>query len=116
MTYHWQIPDPHLTQLAAINTDILVEDYIAYLEISDFFVNMNRFTPLLSDFYNEIQEYDHLIIDIRKSSGGYGRVGAINFMYPLWNEDNDLLDAPLFAFFKNNEMAYSLGNASILVK
>jgi len=54
-----------------ISTEILVPGYVAYMHIASFLSNMRMDNEILLPFYEEIQDFDHLIIDIRGNSGGW---------------------------------------------
>ena len=54
-----------------ITTAIIEEGYIAYFHIASFMNNMLLDTETLFPFFEEIQDFDHLIIDIRGNGGGW---------------------------------------------
>ena len=55
---------------ANVTTDILA-DGVAYIHIASFLNNMLIDMDVLFPFYEEIQDFDHLIIDLRGNAGGW---------------------------------------------
>jgi len=53
-----------------ITTYIIEEDRIAYIHIASFMNNLIMDSEVLFPFYAEIQDFEHLIIDIRGNGGG----------------------------------------------
>lgn len=56
-----------------IITDVIFENYIAYLRIGSFVIDDTTFEnnrERLLDFFEKIQSYEHLIIDLRGNMGG----------------------------------------------
>ncbi|MCL2285206.1 MAG: S41 family peptidase [Firmicutes bacterium] len=54
-----------------ITTYILEPGRIAYIHIASFLNNINLDSETLFPFYEEIQDFEHLIIDIRGNGGGW---------------------------------------------
>lgn len=54
-----------------VQTEILVPGEVAYLRINSFMGNMIFDSETLFPFYEAIQDYDHLIIDLRGNGGGW---------------------------------------------
>jgi len=54
-----------------VTTQIIEEGYIAYLRIASFLGNMVFDSEALFPFYEEIQDFEHLIIDLRGNGGGW---------------------------------------------
>ena len=71
-----------------ITTEILVPDEVAYLAIASFMNNIEMDRDALFAFYEEIQDFDHLIIDLRGNFGGY----FVNF---TGNVMGALIDEPI---------------------
>jgi len=69
------------------NLTMIAEDGIAYLHIKSFYNSLEMDFNKLIPFFAEIQDYDHLIIDIRGNGGGFA--GYFPFMLEL------LIDEPL---------------------
>jgi len=59
-----------LTNPDNITTDIIEPDYIAYLHIACFLNNIVLDSQTLFPFFQQIQDYQHLIIDLRGNAGG----------------------------------------------
>jgi len=71
-----------------ITTEILVPGEVAYIAIANFMNNNELDRDVLFPFYGEIQDFDHLIIDLRGNLGGY----FVNFTE---NVMGALIDEPL---------------------
>jgi len=83
--------------------EVIYENKIAYVSLSSFFYSRTfRYRAYLNEFYYYIKDYEHLIIDIRESSGGFGHIGFEYFMYPLSYTEN-LSGNPLFVFFADSD-------------
>ena len=54
-----------------VTTYIIEEGSVAYLRIASFLGNMVFDSETLLPFYEEIQDFDHLIIDLRGNGGGW---------------------------------------------
>lgn len=91
-------------------TEIIEEGSIAYLHISSFHADRRRYRDLLLDFYQEIEEFDHLIIDIRDNGGGGSEIWRYLILYTLWPDPENLPTWTLYAFFNDTEPALSLTN------
>ena len=50
---------------------IIEEDHIAYIRINRLFGNQDIHRDILSDFYEQIADFNHLIIDIRGNTGSW---------------------------------------------
>ena len=77
---HFAAPTPteqsviYATHSNNIETEILEEGRIAYLNIHSMdFATMHIDEVTLLDFFHEVADYEHLIIDIRQNVGGYNR-------------------------------------------
>jgi len=69
-----------------ISTEILAPGSIAYLHIASFMSDMRLDNETLFPFYEEIQDFDHLIIDIRGNSGGWSTHFPLNVVSMLIDE------------------------------
>jgi len=89
-----------------VTTAIIEPGQIAYFNVASFMNNMIMDAEVLFNFYYEIQDYEHLIIDIRGNGGGFaGYFPALilsmligenmSFMYPEFFVANEKT-APLF--------------------
>jgi len=91
-----------------IVTEILVTDQVAYLQIQSF-LGCREFDNLTTvPFLHEIQDFDHLILDIRGNMGGAMDYFASAFFIPLAREA-----APIssYQFFTGGEGATALMDA-----
>ncbi|MDR2183955.1 MAG: hypothetical protein LBE55_07245 [Clostridiales bacterium] len=92
-----------------VRTEILEEGRIAYLNISTFGVpELSPFRSELIDFYRQIQDYDHLIIDIRENPGGILDFARMMIMYPLWYDRDNMPDMPLYSLHVDSERGNEL--------
>lgn len=89
-----------------ITTYIIEQDRIAYVHIASFMNNMEMDAAVLFPFFEEVQDFEHLIIDLRGNGGGFvGYFPAlivsmlidedVSFSYPEFFIMNEL-NAPLF--------------------
>jgi len=69
-----------------ITTQSLEPGRIAYLHIASFFNNMALDSETLFPFYAQIQDYEHLIIDIRGNGGGWANSFPSNVISMLIGE------------------------------
>lgn len=69
-----------------ITTQILEPGRIAYLRIASFINNMALDSETLFPFYMQIQDYEHLIIDIRGNGGGWANSFPTNVISMLIGE------------------------------
>jgi len=97
-----------------VTTDIIEEGRVAYLSISSFqILNAGAYDRGLWEFYRNIQDYEHLIIDIRDNGGGmteFWRLAIIDVLCP--NRDT-MFNMPLYVFNAGNELAYVLAEGHI---
>jgi len=97
------------TQTDIIETFIIEEDQIVYMNISSFQFDVSGYIDQLNDFYENIQHYEHLIIDIRECRGG--RSTWLNYiMNPLWRDRNNMPDMPLFVFINEETLIHHSWN------
>ncbi|MCL2559289.1 MAG: S41 family peptidase [Turicibacter sp.] len=59
-----------------ITTEIIEEGRIAYFHIDSFMNNPSYDSETLIPFFEEVQDFDHLIIDLRGNGGGWGHYFA----------------------------------------
>ena len=88
---------------AIVETEILEAGRIAYLHIPSFMINVGAFNmayryPLI-EFYQEIQGYDHLIIDLRGNIGGFAAFPIMAAMLPLSPDPDSLPDMPIYVLY-----------------
>ncbi len=96
-----------------VKTEIIEEDKIAYLKVPSFLsFNLNTIHTL-STFYRNIQQYEHLIIDIRDNPGGSPDIWRMYIMKPLWWDRNNMPDMPLYAFYRGSKLGKSLGEVNL---
>ena len=101
-------PQSTSTSPPVVSTEIIEKDRIAYLRISTFWYPPARFMNELLRFYRDIQNYDHLIIDIRGNGGGNPDFSRMLIMYPLWVDRDYMPDMPLYSLHVNSERGQTL--------
>ena len=105
---------PPATSRDFVITDIIEEGRIAYLQLPSFSVsNFGNINQRLSSFYGEIQEYEHLIIDIRGNPGGATQFWQLLIMYQLWVDRDTMPNMPLYVFYNGSELGRFLGEAQV---
>jgi|GEM_PF-833395 len=97
-------PEP----LPLVTTEIIEEGEIAYVRIGSLANPPIHFMRQLINFYETVQDYAHLIIDMRESGGGSGVISPSFIMYPLWYDRDNAQDMIMYAFFTNYDVARSL--------
>jgi len=105
---------PSQIQLPRVTTDIIEEGTIAYLNISSFLIrNAGAYDRGLWEFYRNIQDYEHLIIDIRNNAGGipeFWRVAIIGVLCP---DRDTTFNMPQYVLNAGNEFAYVLAEGHL---
>ena len=86
-----------------ITTEIISEGEIAYVSIASFMNNIEFDGETLFPFFEKIQNYDHLIIDIRGNFGGYMNHFTHLFMATL---TDDVLVVNYPEFFRNTDIVH----------
>ncbi|MBD3193220.1 MAG: hypothetical protein GF308_21480 [Candidatus Heimdallarchaeota archaeon] len=93
-------------------TQMWPEEKTAYLHIQSFWLDfIEEDNPFLLSFYNQINNYDHLIIDIRGNGGGSTNYMIQNIINPLANKD--FLYKNYFAFRTGDYVQYFRKSANI---
>lgn len=86
-----------------VTTEIIEEGRIAYLHIESFMNNRAFDSEILFPFYEEVQDFDHLIIDLRGNGGG--TLAYLSYIIPM------LIDEPIHSsyheFFMAGLLAYT---------
>lgn len=106
-------PAPAAPPLPTLITESIEEGRIAYLEITTFLVNPTLYNRALSDFYSGIQQYEHLIIDIRRNGGGVLEFARAFIMHPLMPDRNNMPDMPLYVLYRSGETGRRFGEMHI---
>ena len=102
---------------STVKGEIIEKDRIAYLNVPSFLnFNVNTDTDTLRRFYRDINEYDHLIIDIRDNDGGSPDIWRMFIMKPLWQNRDHMPDMPLYAFYRDSKLGKSLGEESLKIE
>ncbi|MCL2420244.1 MAG: S41 family peptidase [Defluviitaleaceae bacterium] len=69
-----------------VTTSIIEPDRIAYLHIASFRNNLELDSEILFPFYEAIQDFEHLIIDLRGNGGGFANAFPSNVLSMLIDE------------------------------
>jgi len=80
-----------------IVTERIVPGEIAYMRINSFMACMDFDDLTIVPFLHSISEYEHLIIDIRGNSGGWGHYFHENIFRRLINEPLEYIEHQFFA-------------------
>ncbi|QUH26136.1 S41 family peptidase [Serpentinicella alkaliphila] len=100
-----------------VNTEIIEEDRIAYLNMSSFMnFSHNTISDTLRRFYRDIQKFEHLIIDIRDNGGGSTDFWRMYIMKPLWAGRSKMPDMPLYAFYRGSKLGKSLAEENLKIE
>ena len=113
-------PEIQIVNAPVVTAEILEEGRIAYLQISSFLpeaVHVGIVNALnggsIIDFYYKIQDYEHLIIDIRNNTGGNIEFAVRNFLLPLSLEPDKLPSMPLYILYAGSELGRYFGELQI---
>jgi len=86
-----------------ITTEILVKDEVAYVSIASFMNNIEFDSEILFPFFEDVQDFDHLIIDIRGNFGGFMSHFTHLFMATL-SDEVQVVNYP--EFFRSTNILY----------
>ena len=86
-----------------VTTEIIEEGRIAYVHIDSFMSNPTFDSEVLFPFFEEVQDFDHLIIDLRGNTGGWANYFE-DFIMAM------LIDSPVEARFNEFLTANAVGN------
>lgn len=89
--YYPDLPD--------VSTKLYPSDKIGYLQVGEMAYDPSMYLYLMMMFYDQIADYDHLIIDIRGNYGGNNYFWYENIVEPLLKEK---LESKLYLAFKKN--------------
>jgi len=109
---------PEATPLRPTSTTsyaILEEGRIAYLRIPTFMPAIERTHTEYAAFvrfFRTIQNYDHLIIDIRKNLGGHTSMWYAEILYVLWPDMEYVPNMPLYAFYVDSDLGRVFADAN----
>jgi hypothetical protein len=78
--------DPYDYPSTPFNTSLYESDRIAYMYVGSFGGGMDVYADEVLTFYTEIEDYDHLIIDIRGNNGGFYSKWIDGLVEPLVQE------------------------------
>ena len=88
---------------------------IAYISVNSFLAhNFRDYSWRIDRFFMDIQEYDHLIIDIRENTGGRMDFWRMLIMFTLWNQrEQEFPAVHMYSFFNDTPRAYELALAQL---
>jgi C-terminal processing protease CtpA/Prc len=93
-----------------VNTTTLESEKIGYLYVGSFGHNVEQYYNDVIAFYQEIEDYDYLIIDIRGNTGGFYSVWIEGIVKPLIQEE--IVHTQYFAYrtdeYVSNIQSYKL--------
>ncbi|UCE10988.1 MAG: hypothetical protein JSW61_03395 [Candidatus Thorarchaeota archaeon] len=82
---------PYSYPPAIVDTELWPDESVAYLYVSTFeWSIIQNYLGTFSDFYDQIEDYDHLIIDVRGNTGGNYQSWIEGIVEPLISEDMEL--------------------------
>ncbi|MCL2284808.1 MAG: S41 family peptidase [Firmicutes bacterium] len=79
-----------------VTTAILKPDYVAYVHIASFLNNIALDAETLFPFFEEVQDFEHLIIDLRGNLGGFTTSFPTNVIQQLIDESITFTFAEFF--------------------
>ena len=94
LNWHWSQPSHNL------NFDIIEEGQTAYIRVRTMASMDESHREVVANFYEEISEFEHLIIDIRGNQGGWPYLFEEIVIEPLIRNN---LTAQFHIFYKNGE-------------
>ena len=86
-----------------IRTDIIEEDRVGYMQIRNMYPLQGSDYDIIRPFFEEIAEFEHLIIDLRDNSGGYANA-LFYMMSPLMKRN---ARATFHLFFPQEELIFA---------
>jgi len=85
-----------------VTTEIIEDGRIGYLHINSFMNNRAFDSEILFPFYEEVQDFDHLIIDLRGNGGG--TMAYLNYIIPMLS--NEVIEANYHEFLMAGDLVY----------
>jgi len=105
-----ELSDIGFRQAGNVRTEIIEENRIAYLHLSHFGNSPAFDSEILFPFFEEVQDFEHLIIDLRGNGGGLTRYFP-NYIVAM------LIDEPIEVrkneFFMDGDRSYQLAEYSL---
>ena len=83
-----------------VTTEIIEEGRIGHVHIESFMNNRAFDSEVLFPFYEEVQDFEHLIIDLRGNSGG--TLAYVNYIIPMLIDE--LLEATYYEFLMAGDL------------
>ena len=96
-----------------ITTQIIEPGRIAYIRIQSFMNNLLLDSETLFPFYEEIQDFEHLIIDLRGNGGGWASSFPTNVVSMLIDER---IDYTTYEFFIASDRIYDYFNPPLALR
>jgi len=94
-----------------IITEIIAPDEIAYIRINSFATSAEFDDLTIAPFFEEILDYEHLIIDIRGNGGGFMFNFTHNIMGRLIHEPVEIIS---YQFFSSGDLAVAAMDALLV--
>ena len=93
-----------------IVAEIIVPDEVAFLRINSFLANPLYDDLVILPFLQEVQDFDHLILDVRSNVGGLGTYFTEFILRRLISEP---IEIGTREFFSGGDLAYGLMDATV---
>jgi hypothetical protein len=77
------VRDPYTYPGIPVQTTLYASDSIGYIYVGSFGPTVDQYVDEVINFYGQIKNYDHLIIDIRGNNGGYYSKWIEGIVQPL---------------------------------
>jgi len=91
-----------------IETEVIIPGEVAYMRINSFIANPDVDDQIILPFLQEVQDFDHLILDIRGNAGG---IMTYFNEYILRRIISEPIEVGSYEFFSSGEMASRWMNA-----
>ena len=86
-----------------VSSSVIIDGQVAYLQASNFFnlEDWGEYLPNLIEFYTRIENYEHLIVDLRGNIGGWNRLFDEHILLPASSRER--LAIEMYILFFNGD-------------